>query len=85
MSILGSLPPAAQEGIIESLSPEEQRHYGVRPHMFATTATTAATTAAATAPRAKPSPAPRDRIQGDLGVANIPQTSWQPPEQGGGV
>jgi phospholipid/cholesterol/gamma-HCH transport system ATP-binding protein len=81
MSILGSLPPAAQEGIIESLSPEEQQHYGVRPHTFAATATTTAT---ATAPRAKPSPAPRDRIQGDLGVANIPQTQWQPPEQGRG-
>jgi len=32
MEILHRLPPAAQESIIESLSPEEQRHYGVRPH-----------------------------------------------------
>jgi phospholipid/cholesterol/gamma-HCH transport system ATP-binding protein len=31
MQILHSLPPSAQEGIIESLSPEEQQHYGVRP------------------------------------------------------
>src|SRR5882724_13589941 len=35
MTILRSLPPAAQEGIIESLSPDEQRHYNVRPHMLA--------------------------------------------------
>jgi phospholipid/cholesterol/gamma-HCH transport system ATP-binding protein len=73
MSILGSLPPAAQEGIIESLTPEEQRHYGVRPHMFATATH-------------RPSPTPRERIQGDLGVADLPQTTWRPPEgQGGGV
>ena len=31
MRILHTLPAAAQEGIIESLSPEEQRHYNVRP------------------------------------------------------
>ncbi|TNC28662.1 ABC transporter ATP-binding protein [Amycolatopsis alkalitolerans] len=31
MEILRQLPPAAQEGIIESLSAEEQRHYGVYP------------------------------------------------------
>ncbi|TCO65311.1 ABC transporter ATP-binding protein [Actinocrispum wychmicini] len=76
MSILHSLPPAAQEGIIESLTPDEQQHYGVRPHMFAT------------APIGRrPSPQPRDRIEGDLGVANLPQTTWRPPEpgQGGGV
>ncbi|MFF5986283.1 ABC transporter ATP-binding protein [Prauserella flavalba] len=32
MRILHTLPPAAQEGIIESLSPEERRHYGVQTH-----------------------------------------------------
>ncbi|TVT13910.1 ABC transporter ATP-binding protein, partial [Amycolatopsis acidiphila] len=31
MQIMHKLPAAAQEGIIESLSPEEQQHYGVRP------------------------------------------------------
>ncbi|MEU3273699.1 ATP-binding cassette domain-containing protein [Saccharomonospora sp. NPDC006951] len=30
MRILHTLPPSAQEGIIESLSPEEQHYYGVR-------------------------------------------------------
>ncbi|MEV4317653.1 ABC transporter ATP-binding protein [Actinocrispum sp. NPDC049592] len=79
MSILHTLPPAAQEGIIESLTPEEQAHYGVRPHMFAQ--------AAATVPaghRPRPTPAPRERIQGDLGVADLPETQWRPPEQGQG-
>jgi phospholipid/cholesterol/gamma-HCH transport system ATP-binding protein len=75
MSILHSLPPAAQEGIIESLSPEEQRHYNVRPHMLA---------GVPAGQRPKPSPAPRESIQGDLGVAQIPQTQWRPPEQGQG-
>ncbi|MDV6013153.1 ABC transporter ATP-binding protein [Haloechinothrix sp. LS1_15] len=32
MRMLHTLPPAAQEGIIESLSPEDQQRYGVRPH-----------------------------------------------------
>jgi phospholipid/cholesterol/gamma-HCH transport system ATP-binding protein len=71
MSILHTLPPAAQEGIIESLSPEEQHHYGVRPHMVPV--------------GHRPSPGPRERIQGDLGIAQLPQTGWSPPTQGGGV
>jgi phospholipid/cholesterol/gamma-HCH transport system ATP-binding protein len=37
MRVLHQLPPAAQEGIIESLSPLEQQHYGVRPHHLANT------------------------------------------------
>ncbi len=32
MRILHTLPPNAQEGIIESLTPEQQRHYNVRPN-----------------------------------------------------
>ncbi|MGW4397515.1 ABC transporter ATP-binding protein [Amycolatopsis nivea] len=32
MRILHTLPPSAQEGIIESLTPEQQRHYNVRPN-----------------------------------------------------
>ncbi|ALG13932.1 ABC transporter ATP-binding protein [Kibdelosporangium phytohabitans] len=83
MSILHSLPPAAQESIIESLTPEDQQRYGVRPHM-------ATATAAATVPAGhRPSPAPRppqagERFQGDLsGVAEIPQSPWRPPHQQG--
>jgi phospholipid/cholesterol/gamma-HCH transport system ATP-binding protein len=73
MSILHSLPPAAQEGIIESLTPEDQQRYNVRPHMFATVPA-----------GHRPSPAPRERISGDLGVAQIPPTQWRPPAQGEG-
>jgi phospholipid/cholesterol/gamma-HCH transport system ATP-binding protein len=80
MSILHTLPPAAQEGIIESLTPQEQQHYGVRPHRLVTAA--AATVPAG--PRPRPTPAPRERIEGDLGVAQIPETQWRPPEQGPG-
>lgn len=36
MRLLHTLPPAAHEHIIESLSPQEQQHYGVRPHRYAT-------------------------------------------------
>ncbi|GAA1946256.1 ABC transporter ATP-binding protein [Amycolatopsis minnesotensis] len=32
MKILHTLPPAAQEGIVDSLTPEEQQRYGVSPH-----------------------------------------------------
>ncbi|RZS37209.1 hypothetical protein EV193_106447 [Herbihabitans rhizosphaerae] len=37
MRILHTLPSAAQESIIESLSPEEQQRYGVRPHAMVNT------------------------------------------------
>ncbi|MBK1784068.1 ABC transporter ATP-binding protein [Prauserella cavernicola] len=36
MRILHTLPPAAQEGIIESLTPEERVHYGVGGHSVTT-------------------------------------------------
>ncbi|RSN27738.1 ATP-binding cassette domain-containing protein [Amycolatopsis coloradensis] len=36
MQILHGLPPEAQQSIIESLSPEEQQRYGVRPQRLAT-------------------------------------------------
>ena len=35
MEIMHRLPAAAQQGIIASLSPEEQRHYGVSPRQVA--------------------------------------------------
>jgi phospholipid/cholesterol/gamma-HCH transport system ATP-binding protein len=40
MSILHTLPPAAQAGIIESLTPEEQQYYGVGVGRHAATAVT---------------------------------------------
>jgi phospholipid/cholesterol/gamma-HCH transport system ATP-binding protein len=79
MRILHTLPPAAQEGIIESLTPEEQQRYNVRPHMLVT--------AGGTRPQPpRPSPRPRpqntQRFQGDLGdaqVARLPDANWEPP------
>ncbi|HET9142268.1 MAG TPA: ABC transporter ATP-binding protein, partial [Actinophytocola sp.] len=35
MRILHSLPPSAQEGIIESLTVEDRQRYNVHPHVFA--------------------------------------------------
>jgi phospholipid/cholesterol/gamma-HCH transport system ATP-binding protein len=67
MRILHTLPPAAQEGIVESLTPAEQRRYGVRPPGFSPTA----------AP-ARPRPVGQ-RHQGQLPadqVAQIPDHSW---------
>jgi phospholipid/cholesterol/gamma-HCH transport system ATP-binding protein len=76
MRILHTLPPAAQEGIIESLTPEEQRRYNVRPHMLVGVG------------RPTPSPRPRtpERFQGDLAepTARLPESNWEPPKAGGG-
>ncbi len=76
MRILHTLPPAAQEGIIESLTSEEQQRYNVRPHMLVG------------AGRPTPSPRPRnpERFQGNLAepTARLPETNWEPPKPGGG-
>jgi phospholipid/cholesterol/gamma-HCH transport system ATP-binding protein len=74
MRILHTLPPAAQEGIIESLSPEEQQRYNVHPHMLA---------------HARPNEFPEAVPTGHHGtlpteqIARIPQGSAQPPRSGG--
>jgi phospholipid/cholesterol/gamma-HCH transport system ATP-binding protein len=81
MSIIKTLPPAAQEGIIESLTPEERAHYGVRTHHFAASGTF------------RPSPWPRStgelpdpptRARSD-DVADLPKSDWRsdPPTGGG--
>ncbi|GAA3554641.1 ABC transporter ATP-binding protein [Amycolatopsis ultiminotia] len=84
MRILHTLPPAAQEGIIASLTPQQQAYYNVRPH-------------AAAAPRysgpeetqqfpAVGGPVP-DQHQGQLPadqVARIPGTAGGPPRHGQG-
>jgi phospholipid/cholesterol/gamma-HCH transport system ATP-binding protein len=82
MSILHTLPPAARESIIESLTPEDQHRYNVRPHMMAH-----ATVPSGRTPRPRPPPQPRERVQGDLtdpDIAQVPQSEWRPPEQGQG-
>jgi len=79
MQIIHTLPSKAREGIIESLTPEEQQRYGV--HAGAT--------------MRRPSPRPRtdddnggdwQRSSGDLSegaVANLPTTNWQDTPRGG--
>jgi phospholipid/cholesterol/gamma-HCH transport system ATP-binding protein len=87
MSILHTLPAAAQEGIIESLTAEDHQRYNVRPHQLVT----AAPRIPVEAPQpVRPSPRPRpggQRFQGDLAapdqqVANLPDSTWQPPQSG---
>jgi phospholipid/cholesterol/gamma-HCH transport system ATP-binding protein len=72
MRILHTLPPAAQDGIIESLTPEERRFYRVHAHNFSPT----------TVP-GRPSPVAQQH-QGQLPadqVAQIPDHRW--PRAGG--
>ncbi|WP_116110461.1 ABC transporter ATP-binding protein [Amycolatopsis ruanii] len=73
MKILHTLPPAAQEGIIESLSPEEQRHYGVTPRRAVHTGSRHA---------APTHPLPTQH-QGQLPqeeIAHMPQSGWSRTE-----
>jgi phospholipid/cholesterol/gamma-HCH transport system ATP-binding protein len=96
MRILHTLPRQAQEGIIESLTPAEQAHYGVRSGVRASSMATAG---ANRPPRPSPSPRPRDRewapSEGDLNattehvdpdVARLPKSNWRtdPPNGPGG-
>jgi phospholipid/cholesterol/gamma-HCH transport system ATP-binding protein len=77
MGIIHTLPSRAREGIVESLTREEQQRYGV--HAGATSV--------------RPSPHPRSdgdwqRSSGDLNeptVANLPTTSWRETPPGGGT
>jgi phospholipid/cholesterol/gamma-HCH transport system ATP-binding protein len=70
MSILHTLPPAAQQAIVESLTPDEQ----VRYHVGATTRVTA------TMPL-RPSPAPRGYPPPPSGFrGHLPDNSWQEPD-----
>ncbi|SFQ63549.1 phospholipid/cholesterol/gamma-HCH transport system ATP-binding protein [Amycolatopsis arida] len=74
MRILHTLPPAAQEGIIESLTPEEQQRYGVHPHMLV----------GAGGPQGRPPAGPvPGRHAGELPtqqVADLPNSGWREPQ-----
>jgi phospholipid/cholesterol/gamma-HCH transport system ATP-binding protein len=91
MRILHTLPPAAQEGIIESLTPEERNRYGVHSHsaQLARAGGPAERTAPATTPlrpRPRPRPADHGSVGGDLAggdVANLPDSNWQARRPGG--
>ncbi len=88
MRILHTLPPSAQEGIIESLSPEDQERYGVHPHMLVPAGGLRQQGAAPQTTPPRPSPHPRpgqQRFQGDLSdqqIARLPDSNWEPPHQG---
>jgi phospholipid/cholesterol/gamma-HCH transport system ATP-binding protein len=79
MRILHTLPPAAQEGIIESLTPEDRQRYGVHTNAMAGPPTIQH--------RAVPRPAPvPDQHQGELPsdqVAQIPDGGWQSEQRPG--
>jgi phospholipid/cholesterol/gamma-HCH transport system ATP-binding protein len=89
MRILNTLPPAAQEAIVESLTPQERQHYGVRSRGGPVTAGRHAPPSAPTLPKrqSRPAPGQRERMQGDLPqdhVASMPTSDWRPPERGQG-
>jgi phospholipid/cholesterol/gamma-HCH transport system ATP-binding protein len=71
MRILHTLPRAAQQGIVESLTEEEKARYGIR----------------AGATTYRPSPRPRDwqPSSGDLDVADVPTSNWRATPPGGGA
>jgi phospholipid/cholesterol/gamma-HCH transport system ATP-binding protein len=79
MSIIDTLPREAQDGIIDSLTPEERERYHVRSRRFATTGAF------------RPSPHPRgnewESATGDLheDVASLPKSDWRtdPPAGSG--
>ena len=85
MQILHTLPHSAQEGIIESLSPQEQRHYGVHPHTYAT-AQPAVAHAGHQAPATQPLPGQTpSHLSGELptdSVAHLPDSGWRAPQAG---
>jgi phospholipid/cholesterol/gamma-HCH transport system ATP-binding protein len=95
MTILHTLPPNAQQAIVESLTPEEQHRYGV----FATVGApapeypTMEQPAIRPTPYPRPSPAPRgpsleqDGFRGELPtqhVADLPESDWDNGDTGAG-
>jgi phospholipid/cholesterol/gamma-HCH transport system ATP-binding protein len=95
MRVLHTLPKPAQEGIIESLTPAEREHYGVRSHSLATSGAPSGATAGKPSGTYRPSPWPRSAgdLKGSTGsraessgdVADLPRSDWRsdPPPGGG--
>lgn len=84
MRILHTLPPAAQEGILESLTPQDRERYGMQPAPALATANSA-TTSPETVRHAQPAPGPvPDQHAGQLPadrVAQVPSSGWPQPAQ----
>jgi phospholipid/cholesterol/gamma-HCH transport system ATP-binding protein len=74
MQILHTLPPTAQDAIINSLTREEQQHYGVFAGAGVTQVQPPVQTS--TANQAQPSPTPRPTPYPR--TADLPQSEWQP-------
>jgi phospholipid/cholesterol/gamma-HCH transport system ATP-binding protein len=99
MRIIHTLPRQAQEGIIESLTPEEQQRYGVSARHPVPAGQHGADAPDASAPGQdgdtaafRPSPRPRGQewqgAKGDLrqtDVANLPSSKWRTDPPGGGA
>ncbi|GAB3380583.1 ABC transporter ATP-binding protein [Amycolatopsis echigonensis] len=86
MRILHTLPPSAQEGIIESLTPEQQRYYNVRPNPGAFHHQRGPEDTQQLPPVSAPGPVP-DQHQGQLPadqVARIPGADGRSPRHGQG-
>jgi phospholipid/cholesterol/gamma-HCH transport system ATP-binding protein len=78
MSIIHTLLPAAQEGIIESLTDEDRRRYNVRPHMLVDAGQRNSVPPPGNQ-RPNPGPPPNQH-QGQLPVeqiAQLPNAGWQ--------
>ena len=89
MQSLHTLPDAAQEAIVASLSPEDQQRYGVEPHMYATSAAAAHQPASYPGQQTSPAqPLPGQtpsHLSGELPterVAQVPESGWQAPQSG---
>ncbi|HVK21941.1 MAG TPA: ABC transporter ATP-binding protein [Actinokineospora sp.] len=88
MRILHTLPPAAQEGIIQSLTDEERARYNVHSHLVPAAAQSNNAPRPQPVPRAQPRPVadPPQSFHGDLAeteVARLPETNWRQPPGGG--
>jgi phospholipid/cholesterol/gamma-HCH transport system ATP-binding protein len=78
MQILHTLPPTAQDAIINSLSREEQQHYGVFAGAGVTQAQPPVQTSTANQAPTRQVPSPTPRPTPYKRTADLPQSEWQP-------
>lgn len=85
MQILHTLPPAAQQGIIDSMSLQEQRHYGLRTQAAATQPVGAHVGEPASTTQPLPEQGQQSHLSGELptgSVAQLPDSGWRGPGAG---